>query len=125
MRKLLAHRKQFSVFVLGGVLCALIDIGVMQGLISAGVHFGIATTVGFAVGLLVNYFFHTFLTFKAQAAPANFVRFMCVVAVNYGITLGCVAASVALLTWALPGKIASLPLVAVNGFLLSKYWIYK
>lgn len=125
MRSLLAHRKQFSVFVAGGVLCALVDIGAMQGLIALGIHFGIATTVGFVSGLALNYLFHTLLTFKAQAAPANFIRYMCVVGINYGMTMACVAASVALAQWALPGKIASLPLVAVNGFILSKYWVYK
>lgn len=47
------------------------------------------------------------------------------VGLNYGLTLGCVALSVALLDQALAGKIASLPLVAISGFVLGKYWIYR
>jgi hypothetical protein len=36
-----------------------------------------------------------------------------------------VALSVQLLDAALPGKLLSLPLVALSGFVLGKYWIYK
>lgn len=125
MRKLLAHRKQFSIYVLGGLLCAAIDIGIMQGLITAGQHYSLAASVGFGAGLLVNYWFHTRLTFQSTAQPANFARYLCVVALNYGLTLACVAASVALAGSALPGKILSLPVVAVVGFVLGKTWIYR
>ncbi len=130
MREWLARRAQFLVFVSGGVLCAVLDIGVMQLLIGAGVAYPLATTAGFATGLLINYAFHARLTFKARATPFNFLRFLCVVAVNYVLTMACVALAVTLLgdpapQSALIGKLVSLPLVAVNGFLLSKYWIFK
>jgi putative flippase GtrA len=125
MRKLLVHRRQFAVFVAGGLLCAAIDIGVMQALIGAGLHYMAATSSGFGAGLLVNYAFHARLTFEAPATAFNFVRYLCVVGLNYLLTLGCVAAAVALGADPLAGKLASLPLIAVNGFLLSKFWVYK
>jgi putative flippase GtrA len=125
MRRLLAHRRQFAVYISGGVLCALIDIGLMQLLIRAGAHFASATTAGFVAGLLVNYLFHTRVTFSSDATPANLARYLCVVAVNYLLTMACVALSVQLLDAALPGKLLSLPLVALSGFVLGKYWIYK
>ena len=50
---------------------------------------------------------------------------MCVVGLNYGLTIACVALTVALVDNPLAGKILSLPLVAVNGYLLSRYWIFK
>ena len=40
-------------------------------------------------------------------------------------TLGIVGASLALFQLPLPGKLISLPVVAVNGFFLSKHWIFK
>lgn len=130
MREFVARRAQFLVFVSGGVLCALLDIGVMQALLGAGVGYPLATSAGFGAGLLLNYAFHARVTFRASATPFNFARYLCVVALNYALTLGCVAAAVAMLgepqhTSALIGKLVSLPLVAVNGFLLSKYWIFK
>ena len=125
MRKLLVHRRQFAVFVTGGVLCALIDIGLMEVLIAAGAHYASAATAGFAAGLLVNYAFHSRITFGAQATPHNFARYLCLVGINYLLTLGCVALTVHLFGNALAGKLLSLPLVALNGFALGKYWIFK
>jgi putative flippase GtrA len=125
MHKLLVHWRQFALFVSGGLLCALVDIGLMQALMSGGVHYASATTAGFGAGLLVNYAFHSRITFEQAATPFNFMRFMCVVGINYLLTMACVALSVALLGSPLPGKILSLPLVALNGFLLGKFWIFK
>ncbi len=125
MLEFVRRRRQFLVFVAGGVLCALIDIGLMQLLIGSGVDYRAATTAGFAAGLLVNYAYHAKVTFQAQAGARNFARFLCVVALNYLLTMACVAVSVAVAGDALPGKLVSLPLVAVNGYLLSKYWIFR
>jgi putative flippase GtrA len=125
MRDILAHRRQFATFLAGGVACAVVDIGVMQVLIAAGVHYTAATTAGFAAGLLVNYGFHSRITFAAPATPVNFARYLCTVGINYLLTMACVALSVSLLGSALYGKVLSLPLVALTGFILGKYWIFK
>jgi putative flippase GtrA len=117
--------RQFAVFVTGGLICALADIGLMQLLLQAGVHATAAASAGFAAGLLVNYAFHSRVTFNAAANPANFARYLCVVGVNYLLTIACVAAAEAAFANPLAGKLLSLPLVAVNGYLLSKYWIFK
>jgi len=54
MRKLMRHSRQFGLYLFGGVLSALVDIGLMQVLLRQGVHFAGATTAGFLAGLLVN-----------------------------------------------------------------------
>lgn len=125
MRKLMTHRRQFGTFIAGGLLCALVDIGVMQLLLRAGAHFTGATTAGFLAGLLVNYAFHSRVTFDAAASASNFARYLCVVGLNYLLTMGCVSLAVALAGMPLAGKIMSLPLVAVSGYLLSKFWIFR
>ena len=84
-----------------------------------------AASAGFGAGLLVNYVFHSRVTFNTTASPANFTRYLCVVGVNYLLTIGCVALAEANFDNPLLGKLLSLPLVAVNGYLLSKYWIFK
>jgi hypothetical protein len=48
-----------------------------------------------------------------------------VVGINYALTLGCVALAQTLAGMPLAGKIVSLPLVSINGYLLGKYWIFK
>lgn len=130
MREFLARRAQFVVYLAGGVLSALVDIGVMQLLIAGGTAYPLATSAGFASGLLLNYAFHAKLTFRSAATTFSFARYMCVVGVNYLLTMGCVSLAVTLLpfpveTGALIGKLVSLPVVAINGFLLGKYWIFK
>jgi putative flippase GtrA len=126
MVKLLAtHRRQFGTFLAGGLLCALVDIGVMQLLLRGGVHFASATTAGFLAGLLVNYAFHSRVTFDAAASASSFARYLCVVGLNYLLTIGCVSLAVSLAGMPLLGKIVSLPLVSVSGYLLGKFWIFR
>ena len=125
MRSLTRHSRQVATYIAGGVLCAVVDIGVMQVLLRAGVHFTGATTAGFLTGLLVNYAFHSRVTFDAAASAASFARYLCVVGLNYLLTMGCVSMAVALAGMPLAGKIVSLPLIAANGYLLSKFWIFR
>lgn len=118
-------QRQFLVFIAGGTLSALLDIGVMQILLLLGLAPVAAATLGFAAGLLVNYAFHARVTFQQLACRSNIARYLCVVAANYLITVALVALAQAWLHYPLAGKLISLPLVAVNGFLLSKYWVFK
>jgi putative flippase GtrA len=119
-------RAQFLIYVGVGILSALIDIGIMQGLIVLGVDLRLAVTLGFATGLVFNYVCHQRITFKATTTTAaTLVRFSLVVAANYLLTMACVLAAVHWFDSALAGKLVSLPLVAVNGFLWGKYWIFR
>lgn len=117
--------RQFVVFLIGGLICTLADVGVMQLLLPSGIGATAAASVGFAAGLLVNYVFHSRVTFNVSANPANIARYLCVVGINYFVTITCVALGQAILDNPLIGKIVSLPLVAANGYLLGKYWIFK
>jgi putative flippase GtrA len=125
MQRLTALSPQFMVYVAGGALSALVDIGLLQMLVMKGVGAIWATTLGFLAGLVVNYAFHAKVTFKNVTTPATLARFLFVTGLNYVLTLGCVALAVAAYNWPLLGKVLSLPLVALNGFFLSKYWIFK
>lgn len=117
---------KFLLYLAGGVASALVDIGIMQWLIGTSVAPLLAASVGFVAGLCVNYLFHSRLTFKnAARRNGSLPRYLSVVALNYLITLGLIAASLALFDQALPGKLLSLPLIAVNGYLLGKHWIFK
>lgn len=116
---------QFVVFILVGVTCAVIDVGLMKLLSIMGLYYMYAATVGFAAGLAANFALHTMLTFKASYSHTKLARFMAVVLVNYLITMACVSAFHHWFDMPVLGKVISLPLVAVNGFLLSKHWVYK
>ncbi|WP_090438524.1 GtrA family protein [Duganella sp. CF458] len=116
---------QFLVFVLVGVTCAVIDVGLMELLGRLGLHYMIAASAGFAAGLAANFALHTCLTFKARYSHATLVRFMGVVLINYLMTMLCVSLFQYWLEMPVLGKVISLPLVAGNGFLLSKHWVFK
>jgi putative flippase GtrA len=125
MQRLIALSPQFMIYVAGGALSALVDIGLLELMLLKGAGAFWATTLGFLAGLIVNYAFHARVTFKNVITPSTLMRFLLVTGLNYVLTLGCVALAVAVCNWALLGKLASLPLVALNGFYLSKYWIFK
>lgn len=115
----------FAVYVAGGVLSACLDIGLMQLLVLAKVDAITAASAGFVAGLLVNYAFHAKVTFNSATNAATFARFMCLVGMNYLITIMLVSAAQYLSGLPLLGKLISLPVVAVNGFFIGKRWVYK
>lgn len=97
----------------------------MQALLLAGLHPVLAATFGFLSGLIANFLLHSRVTFNGTQGKTQFFRFLTVVAVNYLITVGFVSLSSAFVGEPLLGKILSLPLIAINGFFLSKYWVFK
>lgn len=117
--------RQFFIYIVGGLASAFVDIGIMQLMISMGVNPVISATGGFFFGLLLNYAFHANWTFGSVATLPTFFRFLSVVGLNYFITIAFVSLSFSILGNALIGKIASLPVIAFNGFLLGKYWVFK
>ncbi|WP_426075817.1 GtrA family protein [Janthinobacterium sp. PSPC3-1] len=108
-----------------GVFCALIDILSAKALVYAGMYYGSAVTIGFLLGLVANYVLHAKITFKVASSHATMMKFGVVVAINYGFTLLLSYFSMQLTGDFLAGKLLSLPVVAANGFLLSKYWVFK
>ena len=122
---LVAWVRQFGVFVGVGLVCAAVDVGFMYWLMSAKVSPLVSASWGFAIGLSLNFFMHSRMTFKTSASWRRVGRFLWVIALNYGLTLGCVEAGAFWLASPLLGKLISLPLVALNGFYLSRQWVFK
>lgn len=117
--------KQLISYIFVGVLSATVDIAAMQAMILCSYGYTVSTTTGFLLGLIVNYSFQMRFTFKSMHTPWGMFKFGIGVLSNYLITIAVVALSVWLIDNALIGKLLSLPLVAINGFLLSRYWIFR
>jgi putative flippase GtrA len=122
---LVAWVRQFGIFIGVGLVCAAVDVASMYGLMRAGVSPLVSASGGFALGLCLNFLLHTRMTFKASASLLRLVRFLWVVALNYGMTLACVEAASVWFASPLLGKLVSLPVVALNGFFLSRQWVFK
>lgn len=125
MLEVVVRHRQLLVFLVGGVLSVLIDVGVMQLLILNDANVMLATSVGFASGLVFNLTFSARYTFQSALTGQVVLRYLCVVLLNYLITIGCVAMAVALIDNALAGKMLALFIVPVNSFLLGKHWTFK
>ena len=119
------QNRQFVVFVAVGVACALLDVGLLHFLTRAGMHVVAATTIGFCAAILLNFSLHLRVTFAATWSHSTLWRYLAVVMLNYCITLLFVTVSCELVAGPLPGKILSIPVIAVIGFLLSKHWVFK
>lgn len=119
------YDRQFMIFIAGGIVSALVDVFILQTMIIMGYVNILSVTVGFFGGLIVNFGFHVKLTFKSVTSFLILVRFLLVVMVNYFITVAFVMLSFSMLESVLVGKIASLPIIAINGFLLCKYWVFN
>ncbi|MCX8506577.1 MAG: GtrA family protein [Alphaproteobacteria bacterium] len=116
--------RQFRVYVAVGIVTALVDVGVMQGLIFAEIPPLWASSFGFFIGFLVNFLLHSRVTFASHHNLWVMGKFSLVVLLNYLLTQLFVKISLDGFDMALVGKIASLPVVAVNGFFLCKYWVF-
>jgi putative flippase GtrA len=125
MTSQVTDRSRFLLYLAGGVLSAAVDIGTLQALLACGLPTLAATTVAFVSGLLVNYGWHARVTFSQQGKAASFARYLCVVAVTYTMTIALVAGFDHAFGSPLAGKLVALPLTAVAGYLLGKWWIYR
>lgn len=120
-------KTQFLKFIIVGGLCAGVDLSVLYFLILIGFSDLLSITLGFIAGLLVNYYMHARFTFEVQKLYiSSGVKFIIVVGINYAITIF----SIFLLTSTLAftvilAKVVSLPVIAINGYLLSKYWVFS
>ena len=125
MREFLWRRRQILTFLVVGVLSAVIDVGLMKLLLVQGAPVVTATTVAFVVGLVFNLCCHARFTFASRLDAGTVARYLCVVALNYAITLGCVQGALGVGVDPLWGKLVALFIAPVIGFLCSKYWVFR
>jgi putative flippase GtrA len=118
-------RWQFALYLSVGIVCALIDIGLMQLCMFFEVDPLIAATVGFLAGLSVNFLLHTRFTFQSRVSGLALSRYLAVVFANYCVTLLMVWLGEVVSGAALFGKLVSLPLVAAIGYVLCRIWVYR
>ncbi len=119
--------RRFLRYIAVGLASTVVDVLCVALLLQAGLGYPLAVSLGFAGGLAVNYLLHVAYTFGARPrAVSQAIRYAAVVGLNYFLTLAIVWFGHEVLGAAvLAAKVASLPLVAATGFLLSKYWVFR
>lgn len=117
--------RQFLVFVGVGGACAALDLLCFHALLSQGVRPSWAAAIAFLSSVLANYTLHARVTFSSSFTPKSVGRFMVVVLANLALVVALVALSDKLFASGWPGKLLSLPVIAIHGFLWSKYWVFR
>jgi len=117
--------QQFIVFCFVGIFSTIMDLSILLGLVQLKVLPLIAVTISFMAGMLVNILLHAYLTFRTHLNNQRVVRFLMILCINYAFTLGTVLIFEQLGFNYLMGKIVSLPVIAIHGFLWSRLWIFK
>ncbi len=121
----LTELRQFAVFSGVGIACTLLDFTLLVLLLQFGINTLVATAIGFLAGLFLNVMLHTRVTFESKLSSWVLLRFMVVVGMNFALTLGLVEMAALWAERPLLGKLIAVPMVAINGFLLSKTWVFK
>ncbi|MFA0049347.1 GtrA family protein [Vibrio sp. 10N.261.51.F11] len=117
----------FIIFCVVGGVSAIVDV-LSLILLSKYllINDNISITLAFLLGLLVNYFLHTYLTFKSTPTKSNLAKFMIVVAVNYLLTILLIHTIISVSNFDIViAKIITLPVIAIIGYITSKIWVYN
>lgn len=118
---------QFVRFILTGVSSLLVDLGVLQIMLGAGIGQEISVAVAFLAGVAVNLVMHKFFTFRDSRRLHGYqvVRYFIVVAINLALTEAAVWIATGQFGWSpLAGKLLSLAPVLAVGFTLSRNWVF-
>lgn len=123
-----ANFKQFFRYCVTGGTSTAIDMILVYLLSANNFSPNYSISIGFFVGLLVNYQMHHYFTFSvAESLTATrFTRYMAVVVINYLITL-CIANIVIFFHpgMLMLGKILSLPIVVLVGYFLTRKFVFN
>ena len=117
--------QQLHIFILLGLLTFILDYGLMWLALILNAHYLAAATIGFIVSLGFNYWSNARFTFQTSLSSCNLVKFGTLALMNYSLTLAFVAGAQFEFNDALFGKAISIPLVACNSFLWSRYWVFN
>ena len=123
----LEKHKQFVIFLFVGGSSALVDIGSLY-LFNKILLWNneLSISLAFILGLVFNYFSHTYFTFQDKASIGNLIKYLILDLLNYINTI----ILMYLLTEFLDidiiiAKVITLPVIAVTTFIISKIWVYK
>lgn len=118
---------QFARYLLVGGLSAAIDVFVLWILLAAAMARAPAVAVAMVAGMVANYALHRVYTFRTRRAlsAGSVTLYVSIVAVNYVLTLAIIEAGLHLGLSVIWGKIVSLPLIAVSGFLFTRRFVFR
>lgn len=88
---------QLARFVLIGGFCALVDLGIYQGLLALGGYVHLAKAISFICGTTTAYLLNRRFTFTATAGNGRFLGFAALYGTTFALNLGTNALMLAVL----------------------------
>jgi putative flippase GtrA len=122
-----AMRTLLPRYIAVGALSVALDVGALAILHSAlGVDLLLATTLAFALALVVNFTLNHRWAFGADGVLGRrMLRYSVIVAVNYGLTVGIIAGLTAIGVFYLVAKAVSVGLTAIVNFTGYRLWVFR
>lgn len=96
---------QLSRFVAIGAFCALVDLGIYQGLLALGLWVHAAKAVSFVCGTTTAYLLNKRFTFAATQGSGRFVGFVALYGTTFALNVGMNALMLAVLPAQLPLRV--------------------
>lgn len=116
---------QFLKYCLVGFLTSIIDIIVFYLLMKFGLETYTSLTIAFLVSLLFNLSGHNYFTFGCAISFKKVQNYLAVVLFNYFTTVFLVFSFQNLNISTFAGKIFSIPICTIFGYILCKRWIFS
>jgi putative flippase GtrA len=113
------------VYVMVGSVSAIIDLLTLGILLDLNTPQWPAVTIAFIAGFVFNLKSHALFTFVSALTKKSALRFTSVVGVNYLLTLAIIEALSNFSFTIITAKVISLPVIAISGYLLGRYWAFK
>lgn len=122
--------KQFAVFCSVGVVNTLVALGAILFFLEiVGLHYMISNLLGYIIGLIVAFFGHSQFTFnegKKTYDYQNFIMFIIVFIVSYGLQFACLYILVEIQNMGvIVAQILSMGMYTLVNFLLNKFWTFN
>ncbi len=92
------------------------------------ISYKIATTTSYTLAILFNFISNRRVTFKRSGKnlSSHIYRYLTMVILNYGITIGMVHGTVKFLALSpYIGLLSAIVVTTITGFTLSKYWVFN
>jgi putative flippase GtrA len=117
--------RQFALFVIVGGASALIDLGLFELIHWLGVVAAFASGCSFLASTLVNYWANRQFVFNNRFTWGNLVRYFTLVAANLVVSMLLVFAGTQLGVDATLAKLASMCVIVVVNYFLSRRWVFQ
>lgn len=117
---------QFGRYLVVGVISAAIDIAALWLLLSAQMGRALAVAVAMVAGMVANYALHRVYTFRTRSplGVSSVALYVVIVGCNYVLTLAIIEVGLRLGLSVMWGKVVSLPVIALTGFVLTRRFVF-